>query len=286
MKNRPLAICLTCGAALLYFSLLIPLPLTAGLPTDQPLSSPSILSDTADSLPGRGAMTSTYYLPIVTNPPIIAYQPRELHGYVTVNGQPAQNISISLVLKFYRWSYAVRLWASMKTDVNGLYSFTGFPSVTCDPLYAPLYCWGYYIEYSGPDLPGYMEYWETTPITEYVQGTTQQYPTFDISAPVLLFPRAGDVVSPTLTFTWIPRALPTDNYELEIWADGSPDPDIYIANLGYTNAYSANFVGNNCGGPCANLYNRPLRWRLFLRQSVVRGQGYMRATGFFTITAP
>jgi hypothetical protein len=118
-----------------------------------------------------------------------------------------------------------------------------------------------------------------------VQGTTQHFPTFDISAPVLLFPGAGDVVSPTLTFTWVPTLLPEDNYGLEIWEDGHSGPTLYIGNLGYTNAYTAAFVGNNCGGPCSNIYDRPLQWRLSLGRSADKGYGDMGMSGVFTITA-
>ncbi len=279
MKNNLLAICLTCCAALIYFSLLIPLSSAAGLPTDRPLSSPPVSSDAADSLPGRGAMTSTFYLPIIT------HLPRELHGYVTENGQPAGGITVTLYKKFPHPYYSIWL-GNTTTDSNGYYNFTGIPSLSCDPNNGPIYCWGYYIDYFGPDLPSSrLKFWETVPITEYVQGTAQPFATFDIGAPVLLFPNEGDVVSPTLTFTWIPRSLPTDNYQVVI----GPDADVWFYNLGYTNAYTATLVGDNCNGrSCSNLYNTPLHWRIWILtgENYAVAYGYTQPTGIFTITTP
>jgi hypothetical protein len=278
MKNSILATGLVGCIVLLYFWLFAPLPQATGRPIDQLPNSPSIPSNAFHSLSSTDATTFTFYLPIIARAP-------ELYGYVTENGQPISNISVTLFTRFPH-PYAVSEVGTTKTDANGLYNFTGVPSIACEPTSYP-YCWQYYIQYddSAPP-PDRLVFWETGIITNYMQGTAQPFPTFDISAPVLLFPGAGDVVSPTLTFTWIPRSLPTDNYQLEIWEPSHSWPSIYISDLGYTNAYAATFVGDNCGGPCANLYNRPLQWRLSLRESGMQGHGYMKFSGVFTITTP
>jgi hypothetical protein len=277
MKNSVLAIGLTGCIALLYFWFFVPLPLATGHPADQLLNSSLALSDSAHSLPGSPAITYTYYLPI------LAHQHRELHGYVTENGQPAQGITVTLYKQFPHPYYYIWLGATT-TDSNGYYNFTGTPSLSCDPNNGPFYCWGYYIDYFGPDVPSSrLEFWETAPITDYVQGTARQFPTFDISAPVLLFPNEGDVVSPTVIFTWVSRPFPEDNYGVVI----GPDADVRFDNLGYTNAYTATLMGDVCNGPCSRFYDTPLHWRVWIRtgENYPGAYGYTQPTGVFTITA-
>ena len=279
MKNRPLAICLVGCVVLLFFSLFVPLPLVAGPPADQRLSQSLTLSGAAHTLPGTNPMTSTFYLPLITR-----QLPRELHGYVTENGVPASGITVTLFKKFPHPYYSIWL-GSTTTDSNGYYNFTGIPALACDPNDGPFYCWGYYIDYSSAPSPDRLMFWETVPITEYVQGAARQFATFDIGAPVLLFPNEGDVVSPTMTFTWVPRPFPADNYEVVI----GPDAGVWFYNLGYTNAYTATLVGDNCNGrSCSNLYNTPLHWRIWIHtgEKYAVAYGYTYPTGVFTITAP
>lgn len=276
MKNNPLAVCLVCCVIFLYFGLLVPMPQPNGRPIDQLISSPSILANSAHSLPGNNTITSTLYLPIILRPPL------ELYGYVTENGQPAKDITVTLVTQFPH-PYA-RGTVDTRTDENGLYNFAGVSSISCDTY---PYCWSHNIEYYDPaSPPDRLVQWDTEPITNYVQGTTYQFPTFDIGAPVLISPTQGDVVSPTVTFTWLAREFPEDNYGIEIFNHGniSASP-MYIHNLGYTSVYTATLVGNNCEGPCSRFYNSPLIWRL-LTYTGRTGGGYTRSTGVFTITTP
>ena len=280
MKNSVLAIGLTGCIVLLYFWFFVSLPLATGHPADQLLNSSSALSDSAHSLPGSPAITHTYYLPV------IAHQQRELHGYVTENGQPAGGITVTLYKLFPHPYYSIWLGATT-TDSNGYYNFTGLPSLSCNPNDAPFYCWGYYIDYFGPDVPSNrLEFWETAPITEYVQGTAQQFATFDISAPVLLFPNEGDVVSSTVTFTWVPRSVPEDNYGVALLSIAGPDASVSFDDLGHVSAYTATLVGNICNGPCSNYYDTPLKWRIWIRtgEKYAMAYGYTQPTGVFTIT--
>ncbi len=272
MKNNVLAM----GLVMLYFGLLIPLSLATGQPTDRLLNSPAISTDAVYSLSSTGAATFTFYLPIIARAP-------ELYGYVTENGQPAQDIAVDL------WAFHdspfTQVWmGTVQTDATGSYNFTVPPIYSCVPAPYQL-CWYFYLnytDYSAP--PGRLIFSETGPITNYILGTTRQFPTFDIGAPILLSPAPDDVVSPTVTFTWIPRPLPEDNYGLEIWDPNNPStgPLVSIGNLGYTSAYTATLLGNNCSGPCSSLYNKPLSWRL----SISAVNGSMSSTGPFTITAP
>ena len=277
MKSKLFAIGLVCGVVFLYFWFLTPYSQATERPIDQLLNSPSIPSDAAHSLSSTNTITFTFYLPIILQPPI------ELHGYVTENGQPAQDISVTLSSRFPHPAAFDEL-GTTKTDSNGLYNFVGVPSIACNSY---PYCWEYYIEYYDPSAPpGRLMFWETASITNYVQGTAQQFPTFDIGAPVLISPHQGDVVSPTVTFTWAARPLPEDNYGIYLYPLTAPYYPVRIDNLGYISAFTMTLVGDNCNGPCSAYYDRPLEWSIWIDYTISLGYGYTHPTGVFTVTVP
>jgi len=153
-----------------------------------------------------------------------------IYARATENGSPASGLPINLYLND---GSSFSLVASTPTEPDGMYRFTGLPSLSPIEEY-----WVVYENTAG--TPGRLEVWVTWPITLYTTGSRVHAGDFDVADISLVSPADGATVSLPHTFYWNPRpATPSDDYEFDLYdpADGDPwwgtDP-----TLGYVASYT------------------------------------------------
>lgn len=151
-----------------------------------------------------------------------------IHGLVTEKGDPASGIDLEL--RFYNGS-AWSTKAATVTNADGYFSFTGMPALGPDQLY--------YVLYLNVDDPNHLYIWGTRVLESYNAGAAVPIGNFDVANIELLTPAPGATTGLPATFTWDRRsAVPTDNYEFNLFDPDDGDPYFYtVPPLGYVSSY-------------------------------------------------
>lgn len=153
------------------------------------------------------------FLPIISKAAGTTIQ--GIHGYLTYNGIPAQNIPLEL--RFYdgiNWSTV----ASIKTTPSGAYTFTGIPSLNNNQ--------SYYVRYQNSSgISGNLSSWSSRSVSNYRQGNSAGMGGFDLSDLTLTSPANNANIPLPATFKWIKRPVDSsERYSLLIYdpVDGIP----------------------------------------------------------------
>lgn len=151
-----------------------------------------------------------------------------INGRVTENGSPAGGVPLDL--RFYNgseWSTK----ASTTTDANGVFSFTGSPSLGANQRY--------YVLFLNQDNPNRLYVWGSRDLTSYNGGAAIHIGDFDVANVEMLSPAPGATVGMPATFTWERRtATPNDSYEFNLYDYDDGAPYFYTAPpLGYVGSY-------------------------------------------------
>jgi len=169
--------------------------------------------------------TTTTYLPLVFR------RGPELHGWVTLNGEAASGIPISLYwccVPFDPWS-VYRFVMSTTTNADGGYNFVDVPTLATGEWY-----FVQYEDYSGD--PARLSEWTTARLTSYETGSPVSMGTFDLSNVVLVEPALWWAGSPPITFRWIPRAsVLSDTYGIVLVYAPT---ECFVNHLGYVDSYT------------------------------------------------
>ena len=120
--------------------------------------------------------------------------------------------------------------ASTTTSADGIYSFTGVPTLAAGQKY--------YVRYLNPDDASRLYLWATRELTQYTAGSVVTIGNFDIANIELNLPEAGAWVHLPYTFQWTPRAAsPLDSYEYDLYDYQDGNPYFYTPLLGYVGSY-------------------------------------------------
>lgn len=140
-------------------------------------------------------------------PLILKWSPgKGIYGQVTVDGAPAAGVG--LLLKFFD-GFSGYTYANTTTDANGLYSFTGVPSLKSGQ--------NYYVWYENPGDTGRLAYWSTRTLVSYTAGSDVQTGDFDLAEIPLVAPPAKAEVKPPSWFQWTRRSFTAlDNYNFVV----------------------------------------------------------------------
>jgi hypothetical protein len=166
--------------------------------------------------------------------PIILQEQAGIHGNVTWNGSPAEDIP--LTLRFFdgaEWSTA----ATTTTGPGGEYAFESAPGLGEGQEY--------YVLYRNEDgIEGRLWIWATRELSSYEEGASVLIGNFDIADVELISPLDEASVSLPYTFQWNPRsASPGDNYEFNLLDPEDPDTFFYTdPPLGYVGSYTLDFL--------------------------------------------
>jgi hypothetical protein len=152
-----------------------------------------------------------------------------IYGQVTRGGTPAANVALTL-RRFNGVTYETV--ATLTTDAQGIYAFTGVPGLTPGQTYR--------VEFANPSpsSDGRLMAWVTREISAYAPGDSVPIGFFDIAEIPLVAPAPGTVATFPVTFQWTLRpATPWDAYSFaEVYSNGDR---IWESNdLGYTNTYT------------------------------------------------
>jgi hypothetical protein len=157
---------------------------------------------------------------------------RGIYGVVTMNGQPA--VGVMLSLRFYNgstWSTA----ATTTTLAEGYYSFTSASTLGSSQAY--------YVLYANQDSndTSRLYTWHTQSIKTYQSGSAVHIGDFDIANIALVSPHTYDNTRPLpVVFEWTPRpASPKDSYEFNLYNPYSTSTFFYTdPPLGYVGSYT------------------------------------------------
>jgi hypothetical protein len=142
-----------------------------------------------------------------------------IYGRVTVNGQPAGNVDLSLIRQTAQGS---SVQATATTNTQGVYMFADVPSVAIPDSYLVEY-------FNAADSTRLRSHRQV--FTNYIAGNPLVLEDFDIADIELLAPASGTtlLVPPAPKFYWTPRlAAPDDRYVFVLYAPGD-DPAYYQA---------------------------------------------------------
>ena len=150
------------------------------------------------------------HLPIVLRPaqatatPTSTSQPTgSIYGVVTRGGAPAAGVQVQLQTRFGTGNWSTV--ATTTTGPGGRYDFYSVPSLAAGQEYA--------VYYRGPGA-GYLYLWRANKITSYPSGAAAAGGDFDIADIPLVSPADGATVSLPARFSWTPRGIAGDNYQL------------------------------------------------------------------------
>jgi hypothetical protein len=134
-------------------------------------------------------------------------------------------------LRFYDGG-AYSTAATATTDADGIYEFTGVPSLAAGQ--------NYYVRYRNyTNTPGRLWVWGANPLTAYATGSSAAGGDFDIADIALVSPPDGVSLALPRFFSWTPRpATPTDSYEFDIYDPSDNDPYAYTDKLGYVDGFN------------------------------------------------
>jgi hypothetical protein len=224
----------------------------------------------------NGMGESQTYLPLITKSAL------ELYGYVTENGVPVAGVQVDLLyspvgncsMDYYPSNFVT----SIVTDNQGLYNFTHVATLPPGSTGGqPCYATAYHNREANPQR---LATWLNRSIWPYTQGDAVLAGNFDVADisrvnPVdgAVLPQPPGVYSVTLSFDWIPRPIPSDNYFLDlVGVYGS-------VSLGNTGHYERTFSYNCIVCPLPRLYPGPsYTWRLLVSNS--SGGGYTFQSAF------
>jgi hypothetical protein len=119
------------------------------------------------------------------------------------------------------------------TGANGVYAFTGVPSLSSGQYY--------YVRYQNTSFtPGRLWSWATRTATTYATGSAVNIGNFDLADTSPVTPAHGSTIALPYTFRWIPRAAPpTDGYELNFY-DPNGGSAYFYTYRGYASSYTLN----------------------------------------------
>lgn len=168
------------------------------------------------------------YLPLLTRN---FFTRPGIYGQVTRGGALAANVSVML-RRFNGADYVTQ--ATTTTDAQGIYVFTGAPSLTAGQTYR--------VEFANPSpsADGRLKAWVTREISTFTAADSVAIGFFDIAEMALTSPAPGASVMLPTTFQWAVRtATASDAYSFaEVTSNGDR---IWESNdLGYTNSYTIN----------------------------------------------
>jgi hypothetical protein len=216
---------------------------TTSSPTSSPTPSPT-------SSPTPSPTSSPTSSPTPTNTPAPS---SGIYGQVTHMSSPVAGIN--LVLRFYDGS----AWSTVlttATQADGIYRFTGVPSLTTGQIY--------YVRFNNgsdgnPGNPSYLAAWYSFNITAYTAGDNVAGGDFDIANIALSSPASGATVSLPQTFSWVRRTATTsDDYEWDLFDPVDMNPWVYAGPLGYVSSFTLNSL------PTGFTYGTPYGWNVWV----------------------
>lgn len=165
--------------------------------------------------------------------PIVIQGGRGIHGTVTFNGAPAENILLELRIgDGTNWDSA----ATTTSGSGGNYAFEGVPGLPEGQRYYVLYK-------NEGGISSHLWIWGTRQLTSYEEASAVHIGNFDISNIELISPPDGEVINLPHTFRWNPRpASPTDSYEFNLFDWEDDEVFFYtLPRLGYVESYTLDF---------------------------------------------
>ncbi|MFP4394502.1 MAG: hypothetical protein ACLFTI_04480 [Anaerolineales bacterium] len=180
--------------------------------------------------------------PTPTPTPTPTSEPDGIYGNVTLNGAAASGVE--LILRYYNGSdWSTR--ATVTTDSNGDYIFTGVPSLGSGERY--------YVQYTNPSetANGRLGLWNGASITSYASGSRLHGGDFDIKDIPLQSPANGSSVTLPHTFQWDFRGIASDDH-YQFFILDPVDNNLAYINRGYDNSVTINTLPS--GWPSGRQY--------------------------------
>jgi uncharacterized repeat protein (TIGR01451 family) len=198
----------------------------AATPLDTPVINNVVISDGTETLTRTATVLVSLahvYLPVLVRPHL------GFSGRVTVGGALAAGVALDL--RFFdgaAWSTE----ATTVTDGDGAYLFSNVPSLGAGQRY--------YVRYLNTTDSTRLYGWFTPEVTQYTNGDSVAYATFDIANLWLGSPASGATVALPTNFQWTPRpATPSDSYEFNLYDYNDGEPYFYTDPLlGYVGNYT------------------------------------------------
>jgi len=213
------------------------------------------------------------FLPLILKPGV-APTSLGLHGHVTVAGVNAPGVPLNLM--FFDGSFT-SVYTTGSTNVNGIYSFTGLPSLAFGE--------DYWVTF-GPNTTDTtrLNNWRTRFLNYYAAGTDIKLGDFDLANIALSAPANAATVPLPQTFSWNVRsATPTDSYIFVLFNPGFSSP-FYKTDpqLGDTGSY------NLLKGPPGFAASTQYGWtvRVMNPDNGLGGAYFYRTVTFSNVTAP
>jgi len=197
-----------------------------------------------------------------------------IYGWVTLAGQPAANVSVTLGL--YEMEEYVGALDQALTDQDGLYSFTAEAG-----LLGPGQSMGVRYENEG-GAEGRLLYWRGYPFTPAAGATTHPGGDFDIADIPLVTPDTSEPLPLPITFAWLPRDpawAPDDVYQLALaWRAGDETLAAFVSEDLLDDHYALGSLpeGFACG--------QPFEWWVAVWGAY--GQGRSLRTNWAAVAAP
>jgi hypothetical protein len=185
-----------------------------------------------------------------------------IHGSVTYAGVPSGTVPLELRLYSGGVEYII---SSTESLADGSYSFPNVPSLNSGD--------SYFVLYNNSIDPQFIYFWYTQSITGYTTGQNVDLGTFDIENLPQLTPPDGSNQSFPVDFTWTPRAIQTDKYQIHIV--NYSGNDYYSPILNYTDTFRMNQLPNEL------LLDMTYYWEMFVFSP---NGGYGVNTDWFQLT--
>jgi hypothetical protein len=163
--------------------------------------------------------------------PIVLKNEPTLSGFVTDGGIPVPDEAV--FLRYYD-GFAWNTIDSVFTNANGYYAFTDLPELGADQAY--------YVRWDNLfDNPYRLWTWRCNEI-DSTSPPEDNSCSFDLKDIPLGSPASGSTVTLPRTFSWTPRGIGGDSYELILFAPPA-DPPIFetYPPLGYVGSYNLTF---------------------------------------------
>jgi hypothetical protein len=161
-----------------------------------------------------------------------------------LNGAPVAGVSLDL--RFYNgaaWSTRATTW----TNAQGLYIFTGIPSLSPGQVY--------YVRFVNPAQAGdgRLSFWATRDLTIYAAGSEVNLGNFDLADIQFVAPPPGAYLPMPVAFQWVRRpATTSDSYDFNLFDPSNPNLFFYTdPPLGYVSSY---LLSTMPGGFTTNRY--------------------------------
>ncbi len=208
-------------------------------PTRTAVAGPSATPTRTPSPTATPTVTET---PVATPTSTRTVTTRGLYGRVTKGSAAATGVALHL----QRWDGANSVTvATTTTAADGGYVFTGVPSLPSGAIY--------YVVYSNSSDSSAVSAWYGPDVAIYTAGASVPAGDFDIANVYVLSPAPGAAVTFPATFTWQPRGLGEDNYQL-IFQDNETGERWQTGELGNVGSVTVPGLGEGM------VYGKPYYW--------------------------